>query len=69
LERQIRAALFERVVLSPPKVAPVVREIHPEASPSSATATRWSSSDYPRHIPKRNCIVGSSTVFGSSLWK
>ena len=31
LERQIRAALFERVVLSPPKVAPVVREIHPEA--------------------------------------
>jgi predicted nuclease of restriction endonuclease-like (RecB) superfamily len=31
LERQIRAALFERVVLSPPKVAPAVREIHPEA--------------------------------------
>jgi predicted nuclease of restriction endonuclease-like (RecB) superfamily len=31
LERQIRAALFERTVLSPPKVAPVVREIHPEA--------------------------------------
>jgi predicted nuclease of restriction endonuclease-like (RecB) superfamily len=30
LERQIRAALFERTVLSPPKVAPVVREIHPE---------------------------------------
>jgi predicted nuclease of restriction endonuclease-like (RecB) superfamily len=49
LERQIRAALFERTVLSPPKVAPVVREIHPGLSPSSATATRWSSSDYPRH--------------------
>jgi predicted nuclease of restriction endonuclease-like (RecB) superfamily len=31
LERQIRAALFERTVLTPPKVAPVVREIHPEA--------------------------------------
>ena len=31
LERQIRAALFERTALSPPKVAPVVREIHPEA--------------------------------------
>jgi hypothetical protein len=31
LERQIRAALFERVVLAPPKVAPVAREIHPEA--------------------------------------
>jgi predicted nuclease of restriction endonuclease-like (RecB) superfamily len=31
LERQIRAALFERVMLSPPKVAPAVREIHPEA--------------------------------------
>jgi len=31
LERQIRAALFERTALSPPKVAPVVRDIHPEA--------------------------------------
>jgi predicted nuclease of restriction endonuclease-like (RecB) superfamily len=31
LERQIRAALFERPVLSPPKVAPVVRELHPGA--------------------------------------
>ncbi len=31
LERQIRAALFERTVLTPPKVAPAVREIHPEA--------------------------------------
>lgn len=31
LERQIRAALFERTALSPPKLAPVVREIHPEA--------------------------------------
>jgi predicted nuclease of restriction endonuclease-like (RecB) superfamily len=31
LERQIRAALFERTALSPPKVAPVVREIHPDA--------------------------------------
>lgn len=31
LERQIRAALFERTALSQPKVAPVVREIHPEA--------------------------------------
>ena len=31
LEWQIRAALLERTVLSPPKVAPVVREIHPEA--------------------------------------
>ena len=31
LERQIRAALFERTALSPPKVAPVVREIHPKA--------------------------------------
>ncbi len=31
LERQIRAALFERTVLSPPKAAPVVREIDPEA--------------------------------------
>ena len=31
LERQIRAALFERTALSPPKFAPVVREIHPKA--------------------------------------
>lgn len=31
MERQIRAALFERTMLSPPKVAPVVREIHPDA--------------------------------------
>ena len=56
LERQIRAALFERTVLSPPKVAPVVREIHPEAlsvfrdsyTLEFPPATRWSSSDYPK---------------------
>jgi predicted nuclease of restriction endonuclease-like (RecB) superfamily len=31
LQRQLNGALFERVVLSPPNLAPVVREIHPEA--------------------------------------
>lgn len=31
LERQIGSALFERAVLSPPKVAPVLRQIHPDA--------------------------------------
>ncbi|WP_263379556.1 PDDEXK nuclease domain-containing protein [Granulicella paludicola] len=31
LERQFNAALFERVVLSPPKVSAVVRQMHPEA--------------------------------------
>jgi predicted nuclease of restriction endonuclease-like (RecB) superfamily len=31
LERQLAGALFERVVLSPPKLAPAVREIHPDA--------------------------------------
>ena len=31
LERQMDGALFARVVLSPPKVSPVVRQIHPEA--------------------------------------
>ena len=31
LERQLNAALFARVVLSPPKVSPVVRQTHPEA--------------------------------------
>ncbi|HMH14326.1 MAG TPA: PDDEXK nuclease domain-containing protein [Edaphobacter sp.] len=31
LERQFQAALFERIVLSPPKVSPAVRQIHPEA--------------------------------------
>ena len=31
LERQIRAALFERTVLTPPKVSAVARQIHPEA--------------------------------------
>jgi predicted nuclease of restriction endonuclease-like (RecB) superfamily len=32
LERQLNGALFERVALSPPKLAPAVREIHPEAA-------------------------------------
>lgn len=32
LERQFKAALFERTVLSPPKVSPVVRQIHPDAA-------------------------------------
>jgi predicted nuclease of restriction endonuclease-like (RecB) superfamily len=31
LERQFKLALFERVVLSPAKVSPVVRQTHPEA--------------------------------------
>ncbi|MEI6633590.1 MAG: PDDEXK nuclease domain-containing protein [Chlamydiota bacterium] len=31
LERQFRAALFERAVLNPPKVAPALRQIHPAA--------------------------------------
>jgi predicted nuclease of restriction endonuclease-like (RecB) superfamily len=32
LERQFDAALFERVVLSPPKVSAAVRQMHPEAA-------------------------------------
>lgn len=32
LERQLSAALFERVVLSPVKLAPPVRELHPDAA-------------------------------------
>ena len=31
LERQLRAAAFERSVLTPPKVSPVVTQTHPEA--------------------------------------
>jgi predicted nuclease of restriction endonuclease-like (RecB) superfamily len=31
LERQLRSAIFERTVLNPPRVAPVVRQIHPAA--------------------------------------
>jgi len=31
LERQFNSSLFARVVLSPPKVSPVVRQTHPEA--------------------------------------
>jgi predicted nuclease of restriction endonuclease-like (RecB) superfamily len=30
-KRQFQASLFERIVLSPPKVSPAVRQIHPEA--------------------------------------
>jgi predicted nuclease of restriction endonuclease-like (RecB) superfamily len=32
LERQFKAALFERTVLSPAKVSPVVKQIHPDAA-------------------------------------
>jgi predicted nuclease of restriction endonuclease-like (RecB) superfamily len=32
LERQINGALFERTVLSPPKLAPALRELHPDAA-------------------------------------
>jgi len=31
LERQLNGALFERAVLTPPKVSPVVRQLHPTA--------------------------------------
>jgi predicted nuclease of restriction endonuclease-like (RecB) superfamily len=32
LERQLAGALFERTILSPPKLAPAVRELHPDAA-------------------------------------
>jgi len=32
LERQFKAALFERAVLNPPKVSPVTRQLHPQAA-------------------------------------
>lgn len=32
LERQLQCALFERTVLSPPQLSPVVRQIHPAAA-------------------------------------
>lgn len=32
LDRQLSGALFERVVLSPPKLAPAVRELYPDAA-------------------------------------
>ncbi len=32
LQRQLNGALFERVVLSPPKLAPAVLEVHPDAA-------------------------------------
>ena len=32
LERQFKSALFERTVLSPPKVTPLVSQMHPEAN-------------------------------------
>jgi predicted nuclease of restriction endonuclease-like (RecB) superfamily len=32
LERQLAGALFERTVLNPPKLAPAVRELHPDAA-------------------------------------
>ena len=31
LQRQLSGALFERTILSPPKLSPLVRELHPEA--------------------------------------
>ncbi len=32
LERQFKAALFERAVINPPKVSPLARQLHPQAS-------------------------------------
>ena len=32
LERQFKSALFERTILSPPKVTPLVSQMHPEAN-------------------------------------
>jgi predicted nuclease of restriction endonuclease-like (RecB) superfamily len=31
LERQLKAALFERSIINPAKVSPLVRQMHPEA--------------------------------------
>ena len=35
LERQLRASLFERAILNPPKVAPAVRQMYPQRKQSS----------------------------------
>ena len=42
LERQLNGALFERTVLSPPKVSPAVRQLHADAE-AFTTATSSSS--------------------------
>ena len=48
MERQFRLGAFERAVLSPPKLSPVLREIHGEAvAQASRTPTRWCSLGLP----------------------
>jgi len=60
VERQLAGALFERVALSPAKLSPLVRELHPRAA-SVFRDTIWSSfSMFPKTIPKPTSTMVSS---------
>ncbi len=57
LERQIRSGVFERTLLAPPKVSPVVRQLYPEATQQFNDAYTLEFLDLPSHTAAtaRNC--------------
>ncbi len=58
LERQLRAAAFERVVLSQAKVSPVVAQVHPEASSIFKDSYIVEFLDLPREHSERDLHQG-----------
>ena len=63
LERQFRAALFERTVLDPPRVSPLTSQIHPDAAAIFKDTTfsiSWNSTKtIPRPISTVACFANS----------
>jgi len=57
LERQFRTALFERAVLSPPKVSPLVTQMYPEALSVSGTRILWNFLVCQASMRKLTCIA------------
>jgi predicted nuclease of restriction endonuclease-like (RecB) superfamily len=57
LERQLAGALFERVALSPVKLSPPVRELHPEADLHDGLVAKLK--DFLIELGRDFCFVGS----------
>ena len=57
LERQFKTALFERTVLNPVKMSPLVLQIHPDALGVFKDSATWSNFSICRKaMPRRICI-------------
>ena len=68
LERQLDGALFERVILSPVKLSPLVTELHPEAATIFKDTYLVEFADLPLGTPRPTCSAAWSSNSSSFSW-